>query len=886
MTRNTTIFALASTTFLILSATAVSALEPPTAEQIERYRMNGTFAARADAARAFGNHRMSAQLAARFSAAATAKALPDEPKVLPSDGSPRVLTLLIAFADMPGHTDPTVVDDRIFGDGEPLTFPYESLTAFYRRASYGRLEIAGSALGWYTTAYPREDVVETYVGRQNLIKEVMTHYDAEGHDFSQYDNDGDGYIDYLAVIWTGAHGEWAEFWWGYQTSFWNDTFTVDGVRVGTYSWQWENYNWPGEFTPEVLIHETGHALGLPDYYDYDDAVGPKGGAGGMDQMDSNWGDHNAFSKWVLGWLEPRIFNQDLHDVVLSPSDEFPEAAVFMHGDPVTDPFAEYFMVQVRRQTGNDVELPNQGVIIWHVDARTDAGGGFLYDNSYTEHKLLRLMEADGLEEIEQGGRADAGDFFTPGDLFDAESMPNSNRYDGVPTNISLGSFSNSWAGPDMLVTADLGSGCALWCDASVSPNAWPGVPVTFNGSLETANCDGSPSYGWVFGDGGSSGDTSAAHAYVSTGDYRWNVTAAVEDATCAHQGTVRVCTDFPCWQWAPIEPMAAPRARHAAVELEDGRILVVGGQNAIPEIFDPRTTVWNPAAATTGLYSSVEAVRLDDGRVLVVGSAVGQDVDSEIYDPVSDIWAVTGQLNEDRFSHSAITLSDGRVLVAGGAWGEVPHLEAVESVEIFDPASETWTVIDSLKGMRLQPGMANLMDGTTVIVGAREVTRFDPATGVLRRAAPLPDEWQQPVAVSLDDGRVLMAGIADGTMTLLWNPTNGRWTIADPALTIRSDATATKLANGLVLVAGGYGGGDTALRLTEFFDPADLSWSTGSALVHGRLAHTATVLDDGRLVVIGGINNESGPYFTATKEVEVLTRPSTPPRTIGGRSTP
>ena len=98
---------------------------------------------------------------------------------------------------------------------------------------------------------------------QALIKEVFTHYDTEGHDFSQYDNDGDGVIDYLSIIWTGAHGEWAEFWWGYQTSFYNDNFEVDGVRIGTYSWQWENYDWPGEFSPEVIIHETGHALDGP-----------------------------------------------------------------------------------------------------------------------------------------------------------------------------------------------------------------------------------------------------------------------------------------------------------------------------------------------------------------------------------------------------------------------------------------------------------------------------------------------------------------------------------------------------------------------------------------------------------------------------------------------
>jgi len=872
---------------LIVAAATATALEPPTAEQIERYRREGTLAARTDAARSFGDHRMAPQLTARIgSGQTTIKALPEKPTLLPSNGSPRVLALLIAFSDMPGTTDAAVVDDRIFGDGDPGAYPYESLTNFYRRSSYGRLEIAGSTLGWYTTAYPRSEIGESYLGRQALIKEVFTHYDLEGHDFSQYDNDGDGVIDYLVIVWTGPHGEWAEFWWGYQTSFYNDSFTVDGVRIGTYSWQWENYDWPGQFSPEVVIHETGHALGLPDYYDYDDAVGPRGGLGGMDQMDNNWADHNAFSKWVLGWLTPEIFNEDLHDVVLSPTDEFPEAAVFMHGDPVSDPFAEYFMVQSRRQAGNDTELPTQGALVWHIDARVDGNGDFLYDNSYTEHKLIRLMEADGLEEIERGGRADAGDFYATGDVFDTDSHPSSHRYDGVPTNIALGSFAYSWAGPDMLVTADLGSGCALWCDASVSPNAWPGLPVAFNGSLDSENCDGAPSYGWVYGDGASSIDTSATHAYVSSGVYQWTVTAQVDDAVCGHGGAIVVCTDFQCWQWAEIPAMPEARSQQAAVKLDDGRVLVVGGGAPIPEIFDPADRSWSPAAAPTGLYPSPAAVALDDGRVLVVGSDLGDELNAEIFDPDADAWSATGQLNHDRFFHSAITLSDGRVLVAGGVWGEHPQLENVDQVEVFDPASESWTVVGTLPGRRIEPALANLHDGTAVIVGARELTRFDPASDILSRAAPLPADWQQPVAVTLDDGRVLAAGVADSPMTLVWNPGNGKWTIADPAGAIRQGATATKLANGLVVVAGGYGGGDSTLRTTEFFDPVDLTWSDGSSLVRSRSSHTATLLDDGRLLVVGGTSSDAGPHFDPTASVEILTRPASPPRNIGGRTAP
>jgi M6 family metalloprotease-like protein len=883
MKRTFTKTRLTTVSMVLLAATAAVAMEPPTADQLERYRQDGTLAARADSARSFGNHQMAPQLAALAgSPSAALKALPDAPTVLPADGSPRVLTLLIAFSDMLGVTDPLVVDDRLYGDGEPSDFPYESLTGFYRRASYGELEITGSTLGWYTTDYPRSDVQESSLGRQALIKEAFTHYDAEGHDFSQYDNDGDGVIDYLVIVWTGVHGEWAEFWWGYQTSFRNDNFEVDGVRIGTYSWQWENYDWPGEFSPEVVIHETGHALGLPDYYDYDDAIGPKGGVGGLDQMDSNWGDHNAFSKWVLGWLTPEIYNQDEHELLLAPSDSIPQAAVMMHGDAVSDPFAEYYLVQHRRRQGNDAQIPNDGLLIWHVDARVDAAGNLLYDNSYTEHKLLRLMEADGLEEIDLGGRADAGDFYIPGDLFDTATRPASLRYDGVPTNIAISAIAA--AGDNLSLDADLGSGCALWCDASVTPNAWPGLPVSFNGSLDTANCDGTPAYGWVFGDGAGSGDTSASHAYVSTGTFDWTVTAELEDATCAHQGRLTVCTEIPCWQWSPAEPMIEARTEHAAVQLDDGRILVVGGGDATPEIFDPATETWTAAAPTIGPHYRTEAVVLDDGRVLVVGSESVDDPDSEIYDPLSDTWSITGQLNHDRTAHSAIALSDGRVLVAGGRFGTYPHRETVEEIEVFDPASETWTVVGSLAGERAHPGLAALQDGRTLIVGAREATLFDPVSDTLRRAAPLPTEWQGPVAVTLDDGRVLLTGIANAPMTLLWNPADGRWTIAGPTGTLRQLPTVTKLPDGLVLVTGGFDMSGSPMATTEFFDPATLSWSAGSSLTAGRAGHSAILTATGQLFLAGGATSSGSSGFT--NATEIFVRPTTPPRGIAGRHSP
>jgi len=359
---------------------------------------------------------------------------------MPTRGTVRVLALLISFNDYPGVTTPAYFASRLFGDGAGGP-PYDSLRNFYRRSSYDQLEIVGDVLGWYQAPYARSTVTESGTGRMNLIKEALNYYEAQGHDFSQYDNDGDGTIDYFCVFWTGPHGEWASFWWGYYTWFSDSTYRLDGKRLTNYSWQWELYNYPsGTFSPSTIIHETGHALGVPDYYDYDDAVGPRGGVGNLDIMDST-GDHNCFSKFMLDWITPTVVSGGGRSVTLRASGLYPDALLFMPGAVPGQIFNEFFMVQNRLRSGNDANLftGSDGLLVWHVDARLDTWGyDFLYDNSYTEHKLLRLMEADGLEEIETfNASADADDYYRAGATFGPFTTPNSARYGGLPTAMGV-----------------------------------------------------------------------------------------------------------------------------------------------------------------------------------------------------------------------------------------------------------------------------------------------------------------------------------------------------------------------------------------------------------------------------------------------------------------
>lgn len=452
---------------LLALATPALSLEPPTAAEVERYRRDGSFAQRLANARAMGNHLVDPLLVQGLQTRLrTSWISPGQPPGdlalpsgrrggLPSKGAVKVFALLIDFSDYPAVNDVSTIASKLFGDGD-TGYPYESLRNYYRRSSYNMLDIGGSVLGWYRPAYTRASMPMTTAAREALIMEALTHFDAQGHDFSRYDNDRNGAIDSFIVVWAGPNNGWANFWWGYQTTFTNQTFQLDGklFYYAKYSWQWESRHWPGAYDQVVVIHETGHALGLPDYYDYDASRGPRGGVGGLDMMDANRGDHNGFSKMLLDWITPQEFVYGTRGFALGASGGAPEALILMPEFTASQPFDEFYMVQNRYRTGNDVLLAGDGLIIWHVDARLNtAGTNFRYDNSYTDHKLLRLMEADGQEMIERGYSYGASDYYTSGKSISPFTLPSSLRYDGTSPGITVDSIGAS--GPTMSLRADI-----------------------------------------------------------------------------------------------------------------------------------------------------------------------------------------------------------------------------------------------------------------------------------------------------------------------------------------------------------------------------------------------------------------------------------------------
>jgi M6 family metalloprotease-like protein len=487
----------------VLGGGIASALEPPPPGEVEGLAARGNLTDRLSFARQLNNHRIDpfllqraiartsrqplqerGELAAAIERLTTLPVPPPAWQGMPSTGNVRVLALLVEFQDETHTNSRDFIHARLFGTGDPAQQPYESLAAYYERASYQQLDLSqGKTLGWYQTAYDRTTVPQTDSGRENLIKEIINNFNSQGHDFSQYDNDNNGVIDYFLVIWTGPDNGWANFWWGYMTVFGDQSFTVDGKRLGRYSWQWEARPTGTPFTPRVVIHETGHALGLPDFYDYDPAVGPGGGVGGLDMMDANRGDHNCFSKWVLDWLMPTVVASGSQALTLDASGASGDCVAIWPGLASGDLFSELFIAQNRQRVSNDsVGMPADGMLIWHIDAELNASGtDFAWDNSFTAHKLLRLMEADGLEQIEAGSPADAGDYYQAGGAFGPATIPSSGAYDGSDTGVQVTDFSvpgSQMSATFAVLASTAGGSCSLCYSCGGAFPAFGGVLPT------------------------------------------------------------------------------------------------------------------------------------------------------------------------------------------------------------------------------------------------------------------------------------------------------------------------------------------------------------------------------------------------------------------------
>jgi hypothetical protein len=302
--------------------------------------------------------------------------------------------------------------------------------------------------------------------------------------------------------------------------------------------------------------------------------------------------------------------------------------------------------------------------------------------------------------------------------------------------------------------------------------------------------------------------------------------------------------------------MTRPRSEYSATLLQDGRVLIAGGdpdKTPSAEIYDPLSGTFAGTGAPIQLRIGHAAVLLRDGRVLLVGGCQPCAAIAELYNPKTGTFARTADMSVAQYIYSAVLLKNGKVLVIGTV-----------TAELFDPATETFVFLSTTSGwypnQYLYPTTATLLaDGTVLVASSSFVLLYDPVNEVFRRLSTNRIPPTEATATPLLDGSVLFAGGGDVytgpdlAQSMVYDPGSQVFKPKGNLTQARTGHTATLLKDGRVLIAGGIDfNNDQVFDSAELYNPATGTFSriTDNMLVP-RSMHTATLLRNGRVLIIG-----------------------------------
>lgn len=292
-------------------------------------------------------------------------------------------------------------------NGTPENTGWHSVSSFYKEESKSNLNMEFTVANWYEVSDSfvnyGKGITSVYTLTAELVEKAINNYFQSTNDNRlAYDSDKDGYLDYVCLIYGAPNyislreQEYDNLW--AYVNWIQDNSKKDVNNPGVNCFMWASYNFMYnkstalsragseygggdtlhcKIDTHAFIHESGHTLGLEDYYDYSDySYVP---AGGFSMQDFNIGSHDPYSIMSLNWAsvyQPTktcsiTINdfQNSHDLIL------------LSNHKVTSIFDEYFLIELYTPTGlnymdshykySNKELGpgNVGIRLWHVDAR-------------------------------------------------------------------------------------------------------------------------------------------------------------------------------------------------------------------------------------------------------------------------------------------------------------------------------------------------------------------------------------------------------------------------------------------------------------------------------------------------------------------------------------
>ncbi|MBU1317594.1 MAG: M6 family metalloprotease domain-containing protein [candidate division Zixibacteria bacterium] len=368
--------------------------------------------------------------------------------------SKNILCILVRFPDLAPISADSYFDTLIYVNQSG------SVRHYYNEVSFNQVDIITvdlpSSIGWLTAPNNNAYYVNGAYGTgsypnncQKLVEDAVDLADGLV-DFSNYDNDSDGYVDGLMVVHTGEGAELT----GSVNDIWSHKWAItprlkDGKYIFTYAIMPEYWYSANDMTLGVFCHELGHVFGLPDLYDTDNSS--RGIARWSLMASGSWngslGDSPAhFDAWCriqLGFASYTNISTTSYGTSVPNVETSGKIFRLWTNGSASD---EYYLVENRKKTGYDSYLPSAGLLIWHIDENVSDNNDEWYPgHTAFGHYEVALVQADNLWELEKNlDYGDTGDPFpgsTSNTAFTPLSTPGSNSYSGSESLVSVTNIS-------------------------------------------------------------------------------------------------------------------------------------------------------------------------------------------------------------------------------------------------------------------------------------------------------------------------------------------------------------------------------------------------------------------------------------------------------------
>ncbi len=331
---------------------------------------------------------------------------------MPSTGNVKLLVIPFTFSGGPSFNDEELnaIEKGYFGKKEETG--WESLASYYEQSSYGKLHISGEIVNTYKCSYT-EEAAQTEFSKndsfvEKIVKEAVDYVFANNSNLenerSSFDYDNDGFLDGIEIIYKANRqyqigpGQGSSIWWNFTSSIEETKADKEIPTPKRYFCSNIKQLRTGYYSPNIdahtLVHETGHMLGINDFYDYNGASYPTGGA---DMMELNIGDHSSYAKYLLGWVRPKVIDGLLDDFELEISDFASSGDCIILRNTTTDPwngtpYDEYLIMSYYTPTGL-YEQDSKGYKEWASGYGT--GGTYSYSGLQIYHVDERLYNRVG-----------------------------------------------------------------------------------------------------------------------------------------------------------------------------------------------------------------------------------------------------------------------------------------------------------------------------------------------------------------------------------------------------------------------------------------------------------------------------------------------------------